>query len=286
MRADLGAVGGLIPAHAGKTGCRRSAPWRRRAHPRSRGENACSHPARPASTGSSPLTRGKPRKGRVRPHGIGLIPAHAGKTLYVDVVPSMKGAHPRSRGENKWLMIETRNALGSSPLTRGKQQESLMGLDRGRLIPAHAGKTAPAGERSRGEWAHPRSRGENRLRTEETVRPSGSSPLTRGKQSKRDTGAPQPGLIPAHAGKTRRQTAWLRSSAAHPRSRGENANFLGGVVSSPGSSPLTRGKPSASQADWRERGLIPAHAGKTKGAIPHGGERRAHPRSRGENWLA
>ena len=49
----------LIPAHAGKT---RSPPgpqpWRP-AHPRSRGENRVGNTLPPASTGSSPLTRGK-----------------------------------------------------------------------------------------------------------------------------------------------------------------------------------------------------------------------------------
>ena len=50
---------------------------------------------------------------------------------------------------------------------------------------------------------------------------------------------------------------------AHPRSRGENANFLGAVVSSPGSSPLTRGKLRLYSFEHMQTGLIPAHAGKT-----------------------
>ena len=51
---------GLIPAHAGKTPHVRSGLADKRAHPRSRGENAgMRQPARPRS-GSSPLTRGKP----------------------------------------------------------------------------------------------------------------------------------------------------------------------------------------------------------------------------------
>ena len=51
-----------------------------------------------------------------------------------------------------------------------------------------------------------------------------------------------------------------------------------------GSSPLTRGKPHFTP-DWqRWNGLIPAHAGKTKGNADPGRIERAHPRSRGENW--
>ena len=53
-----------------------------------------------------------------------------------------------------------------------------------------------------------------------------------------------------------------------------------------GSSPLTRGKRSRPRRRRRERGLIPAHAGKI--AVAHGHLRRAaaHPRSRGENATA
>ena len=51
----------LIPAHAGKT----RPPLRHRrvraAHPRSRGENGSAGTARAGGSGSSPLTRGKPR---------------------------------------------------------------------------------------------------------------------------------------------------------------------------------------------------------------------------------
>ena len=71
---------GLIPAHAGKTGCRRSAPWPPRAHPRSRGENILYGLHNHLSEGSSPLTRGKRwRMCRVM-SVLRLIPAHAGKT--------------------------------------------------------------------------------------------------------------------------------------------------------------------------------------------------------------
>ena len=71
------------------------------------------------------------------------------------------------------------------------------------------------------------------------------------------------GLIPAHAGKT---SFWRTASArerAHPRSRGENVFSPPDCASVSGSSPLTRGKPDNHRDQGRERGLIPAHAGKT-----------------------
>ena len=72
---------GLIPAHAGKTARLRPRGWRRRAHPRSRGENPNRRRQSPAPRGSSPLTRGKRASAHTPAGHTGLIPAHAGKTL-------------------------------------------------------------------------------------------------------------------------------------------------------------------------------------------------------------
>ena len=70
-----------------------------------------------------------------------LIPAHAGKTDESVEVRRSRGAHPRSRGENR-RNAETRARLqGSSPLTRGKPPHDGAFSLGGRLIPAHAGKT-------------------------------------------------------------------------------------------------------------------------------------------------
>ena len=71
---------GLIPAHAGKTTAASTGGRTSRAHPRSRGENGQGSTSRRSGAGSSPLTRGKRQKRRPGDQGIGLIPAHAGKT--------------------------------------------------------------------------------------------------------------------------------------------------------------------------------------------------------------
>ena len=75
---------------------------------------------------------------------------------------------------------------------------------------------------------------------------------------------------------------------AHPRSRGENPSRTSPRRSSPGSSPLTRGKQAGGGFDLTRGGLIPAHAGKTRLHYTSGTMYRAHPRSRGENrnWPA
>ena len=72
---------GLIPAHAGKTFSRSAGYPLRWAHPRSRGENARNSDRYGAVSGSSPLTRGKHADPRPSSVSLGLIPAHAGKTL-------------------------------------------------------------------------------------------------------------------------------------------------------------------------------------------------------------
>ena len=96
-------------------------------------------------------------------------------------------------------------AAGSSPLTRGKHIDRTCRQRQVGLIPAHAGKTRTPFCFHYGEWAHPRSRGENALDARRLTWEAGSSPLTRGKplvQPLRERGT---GLIPAHAGKTLRQ---------------------------------------------------------------------------------
>ena len=50
----------------------------------------------------------------------GLIPAHAGKTIFVALYQNNETAHPRSRGENEYVTWLRAAQAGSSPLTRGK----------------------------------------------------------------------------------------------------------------------------------------------------------------------
>ena len=133
--------------------------------------------------------------------------------------------------------------------------------------------------------AHPRSRGENNCDVLCPRRERGSSPLTRGKHCRPFRHCRYSGLIPAHAGKTRRPGPDPGRPRAHPRSRGENRHCVGSRTRREGSSPLTRGKLSSRSRAKPVRGLIPAHAGKTTAASPGRQASPAHPRSRGENVL-
>ena len=273
----------LIPAHAGKTGVGDVGNGGHWAHPRSRGENQLGKRRVEGVKGSSPLTRGKLEVPTGPGGGDGLIPAHAGKTHSSFGRNEGRPAHPRSRGENVKVSVVAETKSGSSPLTRGKRLLATSVDSMRGLIPAHAGKTGPVWPLGPGKWAHPRSRGENPPRLSVDAPHEGSSPLTRGKRSRAWSPTPTPGLIPAHAGKTRVAIYNVTTTGAHPRSRGENSETLAMVRPGSGSSPLTRGKhvdclniPGAPR-------LIPAHAGKTPSRSAHRRFGRAHPRSRGEN---
>ena len=175
-----------------------------------------------AQEGSFPLTRGKRGLVQILSSPRRLIPAHAGKTMPPTAALEAHRAHPRSRGENVGDFASGPGGQGSSPLTRGKRANAHRGFLTVRLIPAHAGKTStspPTGMCSR---AHPRSRGENLIVDRPANPQAGSSPLTRGKPSRRRTGRPRGGLIPAHAGKTGGRHDGRSTQQAHPRSRGEN----------------------------------------------------------------
>ena len=273
----------LIPAHAGKTLGEVLERYVAGAHPRSRGENRETGRIRVRSLGSSPLTRGKlpPRSARGRRRG--LIPAHAGKTCFRRSVWRRGPAHPRSRGENDQGAPDHVWPAGSSPLTRGKRNQQGCPRARRRLIPAHAGKTTTGRARSSCTQAHPRSRGENEINKAAREHAAGSSPLTRGKPQQAALAVHALRLIPAHAGKTSSPTAHATRSTAHPRSRGENQAYFPIQDTNAGSSPLTRGKRVILRAAALVTRLIPAHAGKTLFDVSTGKQRRAHPRSRGEN---
>ena len=199
-RADR--AGGLIPAHAGKT-----------LGPLVAG---CEH------KGSSPLTRGKHPRAGPGAARAGLIPAHAGKTQPPTVRGRCRGAHPRSRGENRYAQVRATLTGGSSPLTRGKRPLVANRRTGEGLIPAHAGKTAVRRIEQNQEGAHPRSRGENVADVRVARSAEGSSPLTRGKPTRRSPDGRIRGLIPAHAGKTSVSRIARDAAKAHPRSRGEN----------------------------------------------------------------
>ena len=235
------------------------------------------------SSGSSPLTRGKLATLGYSTAWRGLIPAHAGKTRRFPTPSPWLWAHPRSRGENSDDTAARQPNEGSSPLTRGKLLARRVARRHGGLIPTHAGKTDALRRYPTQAQAHPHSRGENHMPSDNGMSYSGSSPLTRGKHVECEQIPRLQGPIPAHAGKTCRSRQVQPGVSAHPHSCGENSPASGVRTRFQGSSPLTRGTLSQVSCGEAVVRLIPAHEGKTRRATKRAARLRAHPRSCGEN---
>ena len=242
--------------------------------------------AKIAVMGSSPLTRGTLRTLRAAAAGVGLIPAHTGKTASSKSHRPRTRAHPHSCGENVTLLPQQSAQPGSSPLTRGKP--SLVGgvVAGDRAHPRSRGKTCEFQLAGRRAWAHPHSRGENFVIEIVSMRTPGSSPLMRGKHGHVSNWQNPHGLIPTHAGKTLARAARSRQRGAHPRSHGENQPRVRRHTPPPGSSPLTRGKPQDVWIERLQERLIPTHAGKTIRRAFRGRRSGAHPHSCGENMVS
>ena len=173
-----------------------------RAHPRACGENHADIFKGVCEIGSSPRMRGK-LTGITAPRlRCRLIPAHAGKTGSTDPSVGLDWAHPRACGENSEYEVFGISERGSSPRMRGKLRRVLGFFFRGRLIPAHAGKTFACMRSGRLNAAHPRACGENIRDGRKQGRGEGSSPRMRGKLLVSVDESGLAGLIPAHAGKT------------------------------------------------------------------------------------
>ena len=146
LRGELGSVAGL--------------PWKTR--------------------GSSPLTRGTPRRKFVTEVVVRFIPAYAGNSNMTAWGVRVVTVHPRLRGELSAAEAEELLRTGSSPLTRGTHACFCNFCNTCRFIPAYAGNsTLPVG--FSGVFSvHPRLRGELADHEVNEIDFDGSSPLTRG----------------------------------------------------------------------------------------------------------
>ena len=274
--------GRIIPAYAGSTGLCDLGPE--------------------AEPGSSPHTRGARRRGAPRYSAPRIIPAYAGSTTAAPQCarppadhPRIRGEHvdrsararpdrrdhPRIRGEHAGAIMWGRQQTGSSPHTRGAHHEGAPEDMDGRIIPAYAGSTSPdeAIPMKRGD--HPRIRGEHGRGPSRGPSSRGSSPHTRGAQSRQPVDEAIHGIIPAYAGSTYITPPPSSTSPDHPRIRGEHLSerLLSDLPH--GSSPHTRGAPHEGLHVARRSRIIPAYAGSTtvaQSANGHGTGSSPHTR--------
>ena len=72
-----------------------------------------------------------------------ITPAHAGKSNVNRFSTEKLKDHPRTRGEKLFFANCQRLSVGSPPHTRGKAFVIFFPSLRGRITPAHAGKSRP-----------------------------------------------------------------------------------------------------------------------------------------------
>jgi len=228
---------GLIPARGERTLPRSAAAYHGRAHPRTRGTDCfCSPPLEPR-VGSSPHAGNGRRRRPRRPGQRGLIPARGERTDQAPHRAGAAGAHPRTRGTDRNLLLVRQVWMGSSPHAgNGPAVQPRHGLGDG-LIPARGERTTPPAAACRPSRAHPRTRGRDIAITMMPMGLAGSSPHA-GKGPARRSGRWWcGGLIPARGEGTLSRPRRAAPCRAHPRTRGRDLTAAACMTNSPGSSP-------------------------------------------------
>ena len=227
----------IIPAYAGSTFKSSPPTPPAKDHPRIRGEHAKTMPVTIRHFGSSPHTRGAPRKEDRSVKRSRIIPAYAGSTLRRARLRRLSWDHPRIRGEHSQAAAIEATSPGSSPHTRGAQPPHRRRRQGRGIIPAYAGSTTLPSPARRPGRDHPRIRGEHVFMSWVSAPALGSSPHTRGARRWRCAGVRARGIIPAYAGSTlnvKFPRGWCRD---HPRIRGEHYQVGVGRWECVGSSP-------------------------------------------------
>ncbi len=109
----------------------------------------------------------------------------------------------------------------------------------------------------------------------------GSSPRMRGSQAYLHLLGPIFGIIPAHAGLTRRTHGPKLTGRDHPRACGAHSSSNASTLGYQGSSPRMRGSLLLRFDGLLLCGIIPAHAGLTGVSSPSWSNLRDHPRACG-----
>ena len=193
---------GIIPAHAGLTmSWSRWTRWTRD-HPRACGAHSDTTVSLFANGGSSPRMRGSLFLPLLMKVFDGIIPAHAGLTAILALLPLLHRDHPRACGAHCKINLLMTKGVGSSPRMRGSLFKGSVSVQEVGIIPAHAGLTSWHCVHHSRHWDHPRACGAHGLSAFIDLAKVGSSPRMRGSQPKPDSCNLLLGIIPAHAGLT------------------------------------------------------------------------------------
>ena len=155
--------------------------------------------------------------------------------------------------------------MGSSPHMRGILATPRRPKVLGGIIPAHAGHTCRCPSRCSSRWDHPRTCGAYESWIAEEMAGEGSSPHMRGIPRLDYLRDLHPGIIPAHAGHTAVSAQFYDSFGDHPRTCGAYWKWASMKRTGLGSSPHMRGIRRPTAILLISLGIIPAHAGHTRG---------------------
>ena len=230
-------------------------------------------------SGSSPHTRGTLGGKLDALRHVRFIPAYAGNACGGARTPSALAVHPRIRGERLAKSPRNSHTAGSSPHTRGTQDNLHRVYFNDRFIPAYAGNAPNSGSCFLRGAVHPRIRGERFNGAGQFHFSAGSSPHTRGTRRELPTGHLVQRFIPAYAGNAILTDERSILCAVHPRIRGERFHWMASRIATCGSSPHTRGTHQHRHPPRRlglvhprirgERGSILIHVHPSCGSSPH-----------------
>ena len=132
----------IIPADAGSTAGHLLENERDVDHPRGCGEHGAPVWRLAEESGSSPRMRGAPVRSPGAAPDSRIIPADAGSTQEISLLPAGMGDHPRGCGEHLKIKVGVDDRFGSSPRRRGAPSISGLFLRLAWIIPADAGSTS------------------------------------------------------------------------------------------------------------------------------------------------
>ena len=252
----------ITPACAGKR--HKAAKWTGRCedHPRMCGEKSC-----------CPV---------LEVHAEWITPACAGKRSCRCSRWPQPWDHPRMCGEKMPNTYTAFMGEGSPPHVRGKGPRPGKPGPGKWITPACAGKRKPTLLPPACVWDHPRMCGEKPQGFAPELRRWGSPPHMRGKDAERFRMVSEPGITPAHAGKSPLAIVTPCSEWDHPRTCGEKAGAVRSSRKEVGSPPHMRGKVPAAYFSGKGYRITPAHAGKSNNVLLRIIVQRDHPRTCGE----
>ncbi len=144
---------------------------------------------------------------------------------------------------------------------RGTVEISVLKKQLKGIIPAHAGNSLTISSNNSPARDHPRACGEQGWQRRRGRDTWGSSPRMRGTARIQRRQASTGGIIPAHAGNRLSGKKSHKDVRDHPRACGEQPALAIKFTLRAGSSPRMRGTGDIEVIEYKNHGIIPAHAG-------------------------